>query len=219
MTVLTSRPAGVLRGAQDHHHRLAALHVIDVDRQEAALLVVTVPERQLLAAVHDVQRVVDVEHDLVRRRRKRGAELVDQGRRHVHGLPAARHVLQPAQGRLRAERFATLGAAADGQLEQRIVSEPVEVVAVLVAAADRERARLDQLDERMGDPGRITTIGKAVGEPRTDAELPLDLAQQQQPPVRGLVAASEIDCELLAADGWKIEGKQRSFGHGGVALG
>jgi hypothetical protein len=42
--------------------------------------------------------------------------------------------------------------------------------AVLVAAADREHARLDHLGERMLDPGCIATIGKTVGEPRTDAE-------------------------------------------------
>jgi hypothetical protein len=98
-------------------------------------------------------------------------------------------------------------------------SQPVEIVAVLVAAADRQRARLDQLDQRMLDPARIATIGEAAGEPRADANRALSLPQQQQPSIRGLAAAIEIDCELLAADGWQIEGKQRSFGHGGVALG
>jgi hypothetical protein len=159
-----------LARAQDHHHRLAALHVIDVDGHEAALVVVGIPERQLLAAVHDVERVVDVERDLGGRCRKRRAELVDQRRRQPRRLPAARHVLQPAHGRLRAQLGAALGAAADGQLQQRVVSEPVEIDAVLVAAADRERARLDHLDERMGDPGWIATVGEAFGEPGTDAK-------------------------------------------------
>ena len=154
----------------------------------------------------------------VGRRRKRGAELVDQGRRHPHGLPAARHVLQPAHGRLRAQVAAALRAAADGQLQERVLPQPVEIVAVLVAAADRQRTGLDQLDERMLDPGRIAAIRKAVSEPCADAGCALGLAQEQEAAVRGLVAAVEIDCELLAADGWQIERKQRSFGHGGVAL-
>jgi hypothetical protein len=34
-----------------------------------------------------------------------------------------------------------------------------------------------------------------------------------------LVAAAEIDCELLAADGWQVEGKQRIVGHGGCGAG
>jgi hypothetical protein len=71
----------------------------------------------------------------------------------------------------------------------------------------------------MGDPGWIAPIKEAASEPHTDAKCAFGLAQQEQATVRGLAAAIEIDCELLAADGWKIEGKQRSFGHGGVALG
>jgi hypothetical protein len=49
-----------LAGAQDHHHRLAALGVIDVDGQEPALVVVGIPERALLAAVHAIKRVIVV---------------------------------------------------------------------------------------------------------------------------------------------------------------
>ena len=39
------------------------------------------------------------------------------------------------------------------------------------------------------------------------------------PAVGGLIAAVEIDCELLGVDGWQIEGKRRSVDHGcGVPL-
>jgi len=178
-----------------------------------------IPERQLLAAVHDVERVIDVERDLARRHRKRRTELVDQCRRHLHRFPAARHVLQPAHGRLRAQVGAALGTAADSQLQERVPSQPVEIVAVLVATADRQRARLDQLDKLMPDPPRVAAIGEAAGQTRADAKRALGLSQQKQAAVRGLAAALEIDCELLAVDSWKIEGKQSSFGHGGVALG
>ena len=53
------RPAG----PQDHGHRTTGGGVVDVDRQKAALVEVGVEERQLLMAMHDVDRVVDVEHD------------------------------------------------------------------------------------------------------------------------------------------------------------
>ena len=71
----------------------------------------------------------------------------------------------------------------------------------------------------MPDPPRVAAIGEAAGETRADAKRALGLSQQKQAAVRGLAAALEIDCELLAVDSWKIEGKQSSFGHGGVALG
>jgi hypothetical protein len=55
--------------------------------------------------------------------------------------------------------------------------------------------------------------------PRWEPKLPLDLAQQKQAPVRGLAAAFEINCELLAPDGWQVEGEGLIVGHGGVAFG
>jgi hypothetical protein len=148
-----------------------------------------------------------------------GAELVDEGGGESHRLGPARHVLQTADRRLRAQRRTALGCTADGHLQQRIVLEAVEVVAVLVAAADRQHAHLDQLHERMLDAGGIAQVADAAGKPRADAKTSLRLAQQQQTPVGGLIAACEIDCELLARDGWKIEGKKRIVIHGGVACG
>lgn len=52
---------------------------------------------------------------------------------------------------------------------------------------------------------------------RLRAQVP-DLAQQQGAAVRGLAGASKIDCKHLAANGWRIERKRRSCGHGGVAV-
>ena len=49
-----------LARAQEHRHRLAALHMVDVDRQEAAGVVVGVEQRHLLVTVHRIAGVVDV---------------------------------------------------------------------------------------------------------------------------------------------------------------
>ena len=67
----------------------------------------------------------------------------------------------------------------------------------------------------MANAALIAVVGHGVGEPPAYAELALRLAQQQQTGVGRLVAARKIDCELLAADGWQVEGKQRIVGHGG----
>jgi hypothetical protein len=50
-----------LAGPQSHHHRAARGHVIDMDRLEAALVFVSVEQRELLMAMNHVDRVVDVE--------------------------------------------------------------------------------------------------------------------------------------------------------------
>jgi hypothetical protein len=95
------------------------------------------------------------------------------------------------------------------------VAQPVEIVGVLVATRDGEGARCDQLEHPMLDAALIATIEHGASEPPADAKPPLGFPQQQLPCIRRLVAALEIDCELLALDGWQIKGEQRIVGHGG----
>ena len=154
MTVLTSRPAGCLARTQDHDHRLAAPHVIEwIGRKQRSSWWPFQNDSYwppcTRSSVSSMSSVI-----ASARRRKRRAELVDERRRRAH-LVAARHVLRPAHGRWRAERIPALRAAADGQLEQWVSSQPVEIVAVL--AADRKHEGLDHLDELTGDPDWIAT--------------------------------------------------------------
>ena len=51
-----------LAGTQYHHHRPSRCRIVDMDRQKAALVIMRIPLRQPLVAVHDVDRVVDVQH-------------------------------------------------------------------------------------------------------------------------------------------------------------
>ena len=92
-----------LSRTQENRHRLAALHMIDVDGQEAAPVVMGVEERQLLVAVHGIAGVVDIERDGGGRGWEGVAEDVDQRRRHARHLDAGRCVLQAAHGGLRTE--------------------------------------------------------------------------------------------------------------------
>ena len=99
--------------AQENRHRLAALHMVDMDWQEAPRVVMGVEQRQLLAAVDRVAGVVDIEHDRRRRGREGAAEDVDQGRGHTRHLDAGRRVLQPAHGGLGTQVAAALRRPAD----------------------------------------------------------------------------------------------------------
>src|SRR5262245_38481209 len=53
--------------AQDHRHWFAACCFVDVDRQEAALVIMGVKQRELLMAVHRVAGIVDVKRNRDRR--------------------------------------------------------------------------------------------------------------------------------------------------------
>ena len=126
------------RRAQDRHHRRAARHVIDVHRREAALVVMRVPERKLLTAMRRAERVVDIE-DLLLARLHRRAGLIDQSGGEPRRLRLARRILQTTDRRLRGQRRAGCRTAADRDLHQRIMPQPVEVDGILVAAGNRRR--------------------------------------------------------------------------------
>src|SRR5271165_7517726 len=56
-------PARGLAGPQHERHGPALLRVIDVGRQEAAFVIMSVEQRELLMAVDDIAGIVDVERD------------------------------------------------------------------------------------------------------------------------------------------------------------
>ena len=208
---------GALRGArraQDGGDRRAARHMIDVHRRKAALIVMRVPERKLLAAMRDAERVVDVE-DLKPARLHGGAELVNESCTQPRRLGLARRILEAGDGRLRRQCFAALWTAPDRKLHQRIVAQPIEVDSILVAAGDRRHPRHQHFEHRVSDTSLIATIGHRLRKPPAHTERALRLAQQQQAAIGRLIAALKINCEFLAADGWKAKGKQHIVIHGG----
>ena len=134
---------------------------------------------------------------------------------HSRRLGLARRVLQTADGRLRGQRCPALRTAADRNLHERIVPQPIEVDGILVSARDRRHALHHHLEHGVPDAIRIAAIRHRIGEPTAHTELALRLPEQQQAAVRRLVAALKIHCEFLAADTWKVKGKRRIVGHGG----
>src|SRR5215510_1213087 len=79
------------RRAQDGGNRRAARDMINVHRREAALVVMRVPERQLLAAMRRTERVVDVE-DLNPARLHRRAELIEDSHAEPSRISLARRI-------------------------------------------------------------------------------------------------------------------------------
>ena len=166
-----------LAGAQDHRHRLAAGGLVDVDRQEAAAVVVGVEQGQLLLAVNPILGVVDVEHDAARHLLEAVAEQLDHRGHHPLQRGGAGQVLQPAHRRLRAQLRRRLRQPADRQLERRVGAQGVAVVGVRrsrrrSAAHESGSSRPALWLTRCGSPRILDAACQALG----DAELPLDLA-------------------------------------------
>ena len=211
-------PVRRLAGAQDDRHRLAGGCLVDVDRQKTAAVVVRVPQRELLAAVNPILGVVDIEQDAPRHLFEAVAEQLDHRGHHAFERARAGQVLQPADGRLRAQIGPALRKPPDRHLEGGVGSERVAVVAVGIARRDQQCAVADHLRQPVPDPLGIAPVFDAGGQAIGDPEPLLDRRQQQYPGVRGQPAAVEPDMHRLARHRWQTRQNLRTLIHGGREL-
>jgi hypothetical protein len=94
---------------------------------------------------------------------------------------------------------ARVRVAIAGEPEGRIRPQMIEVIGVLVAAADREPASAEHIDKAVHDPGRIAPIREHPGQIVGQTETPLRHRQKHHAPIRGQASAIEGSCDFLGA--------------------
>ena len=168
-------------------------------------------EPPLLLAVHRIVRGVEIEDDLVRCAIVRLQEQVDEqlldGRWIVTDLVIARRLqaaqLQPVERRLAGHRRAILPSRfelARQHRHQRIVTQFVVVVQILVAKRDPEHPLTDQRHHLVLNEFRTSHVVKARRKPVHHPDGAICRAQKQRPGIRGDRASVERR-ELVVASG------------------
>jgi hypothetical protein len=161
--------------------------------------------------VRHVAGVVDVERDPRRRHCVGGHPLVDERIGQADHVLQPRRVFEPRQGRLGTQVAPVVGQPSAGELERRVAAQHVEVVGVLVAAADRKRPGPDHVGDRMGDARAIAPIGKAARQALRHPQAPLRHRQQHHPAVRRKPAAIKRGCDFLGNEDATREDTRVSF--------
>ena len=202
------------RRPQDRHDRRVACHVINVHRREAALVVMRVPERQLLTAMRYTERTVDVE-DLLPARLHCRAGLINES----CGEPRRLGLLGAFSRRLTVDceaggaplmnsgrpRRSSAGHAAAGRGRRH----PRGRTRLLRRAPSPSRTYRAGCGSHRGDPASHQQV---VGTPKLALRLPQPPCEDWLPPAKSTVKSN---CEFLALDRWKVEGKRCSVGHDG----
>jgi hypothetical protein len=115
--------------------------------------------------------------------------LVDEDGGDADEIASGDAVLEPAQGGRRGEFGGVVGfGMVGGGLPERIVAEALVVVEVFVAGGECEEPLGQQRPLRVRDTFGRPRIGNGRIERRDQADLPIGLAEQQEPGVRGDVA-------------------------------
>jgi hypothetical protein len=103
--------------------------------------------------------------------------LVNESSGEPRRLGLARRILQTTDGRLRRQGRAGYRTAADRDLHQRVMPQPVEVDGILVAARDCCDARHHHLEHIVPNAARIAAIRHRIGKSFAHPELALRLPQ------------------------------------------
>ena len=188
--------AGSFGGAK-HGGDEAALAVEHDDRLKAIFIVMRVEQSQLLAAMHRVERVVDVERDAFGNLVEGLAIKIDHGAAHAQQGASVGQIFQSRDRRLRTQ-FAIRRRQIERHLEHGIAAKTGGVVAVFIAAADHQQPKADDVGERVRDLIRRARVYHAGGEPIGDAKALFDLAQNQNPAVRRQQTTIEFGDDCLA---------------------
>ena len=189
--------AGPFGGPKDGGDE-AALAVEHDDWLKAILVIMRVEQPRLLAAMHRVERVVDVEPDSFGNFLEGLAIKIDPRPPHAQQGANVRQILKPRDRRLRAQL--PIGRRQiERHLEHRIASQTIGVAAVLVTGADRQEPKTKDIDQAVRDLIGIAGVHDAGGEPVGEAKALFDLAQRQNAAIRRKQTAIKFDYDRLPA--------------------
>ena len=134
----------------------------------------------------------DVERDPFGNRRKGLAIEIDHRAAHPHEGANVGQIFQPRDRRPRTE-FPIRRRQIERHLEHRIAAQGVGVDPVLVAGADHQQPKANDVRQAVRDLIGRAGIDHAGGEPIRDPKTLFDLAQRQNAAVRRQEPAVELD--------------------------
>ncbi len=175
------RGAQILRGLVIEGHKRQ-------QRQIAPRVVVPIEERELLGAMRGVIGGIEIDRDAPRAAVQPALVPIHDPHRegvpHLIQLGAPHPVFKPRDGRLRGQRDPVDGIAVDQQFLNRIVGQPVRVVAIGIPARDPEDALRHQVVHRVRDFRRHPTVGQAARQRGRQAETSVRRFQENRPTIR-----------------------------------
>ncbi len=188
--LLAGRPfSGTKHGGDE-----AALAVEHDDRLKAVFVVMGIEQPQLLAAVHRIERVVDVEDDALGHLREGLAVQIHHGATHAQQGAGIGQVLQARDRRLRTQ-LAIGRRQVHGHLEHRVVAKRRGIVAVFITCRDHQHPKSKDVGETMRDLLGRARVFDTGGQTIGDAEALLDLAQDQNAAIgRQQTAVAQPSC-------------------------
>jgi hypothetical protein len=89
------------------------------------------------------------------------------------------------------------------QAGKTLLAQPVEVVAIGIAAANRQHAGAQDIRDRVRNVRGIAMVGNKSGKRISNCTPTIGQCEQQHDAIRGKSATIERSCDFLARNGWQ----------------
>jgi len=209
------RPLWALAGTEGGGDEFAGDPLEQEQRQVAVAAVVVVVEAQLLRSVGGVLGMIHVQDDELGWFGIAGDELIDEGLGQAVDVFGRGAILQARErGGAGQVGIGIQRLAIKAQLEERIASERIGVIAVLVGAGDLIGTLSKQLPQVVGDIGRMALVVEGLRQMRGQADVAVYTAQDHGAEIRRQGATIEIASDRQAVDGGKSQLLWDRLGHG-----
>ena len=175
--------------------------VKDDNGLEAVFVIECIEQAQLLMAMHRIEGIVDVEHDLTGRTRKGLAVEPDHLLAHPDQGACIGQVFHARDRGLRTQGCPGFGITLQRELEAGVMTQDGRVVAVLISGGNHHDPEADDVAQAVLHLGRITRVHHASGKPLCQSCFALDLAQQGQTGVGTHVRAVKAKQHRLTIQG------------------
>jgi len=209
-------------GPQHHRHHVLLRFVIEAERdhqrQVTPALVVAVVEGELLLAVRGVVGRVHVHRDAPDPAPKTPAVMRDhrlrQSVRHPVQVGPARRILEARERGLRGQGPARNRIPLEQQLVNRILGQSRSVVAVRIAAGDREHPLPQEIEHPVLHLARLARVHQAGRESLRQPQALVHRLEQDGAAVRAAVLLVELRHHGLREQAAKQNTLCGSVGHG-----
>ena len=208
------RSGGTLAGTQGGGDEFAGESLEDKQRQVAVVAVMVVIKGEFLLAMGGILGVVHIEDNHRGWLGITGDELINKGLGHAVDIPGRGGIFQTREGGRTGQVTPRIqGLAIYPQLEERIGTQGVGVVAILVTAGDLVDALGQEIPQGMLRVGGMALIVEGLCQAVGKADLPVDAPQQQGAEIRGQGATLEVGTESEPVDRRKTQLFWDKLGH------
>jgi hypothetical protein len=195
-------------------YQFAAFPFIDVDGHIAVIAVIGIEKSQLLMAVSQIIRVIDIQKDGLRR-------FAVRLNKHIHKcfcnpikICSGETVLKPADGRLAGQWWILIRQPLTGYFHNRIAPQFIAVIAVLIAAGDLENPLFEKLEELMFDITGMASVPQGISHFTDQADAVFNLSEEKKTSVGTDLTAVKIGFNFLIRKAFKKEELFGTIFHG-----